>query len=166
ERARRSTGHYGAHTRGSDRAHASGPRACARVLASRAMRFARSAGRSFRFTFVARVLVMAALASACGSDERAPTPSVAPSLPEPTREEAPVTGAGAAGAGGALGEDVPPEDTPLVPAPELEPEVLTPNASGYVWRPVVMGGGGFVSGIVTSRAQPGLVFARTDVGGA
>lgn len=109
---------------------------------------------------------MAALASACGSDERAPTPSVAPSLPEPTREEAPVTGAGAAGAGGALGEDVPPEDTPLVPAPELEPEVLTPNASGYVWRPVVMGGGGFVSGIVTSRAQPGLVFARTDVGGA
>jgi hypothetical protein len=36
----------------------------------------------------------------------------------------------------------------------------------YVWKNVVIKGGGFVSGIVMSPALPGLVFARTDVGGA
>jgi photosystem II stability/assembly factor-like uncharacterized protein len=35
----------------------------------------------------------------------------------------------------------------------------------YAWKNVTIKGGGFVSGIVTSRALPGLVFARTDVGG-
>ncbi|MEY2929852.1 MAG: hypothetical protein RL033_601, partial [Pseudomonadota bacterium] len=40
------------------------------------------------------------------------------------------------------------------------------NQSGYVWRPVAMGGGGFVSGIITSKTTRGLVYARTDVGGA
>lgn len=29
-----------------------------------------------------------------------------------------------------------------------------------------MGGGGFVTGIITSKSEPGLVYARTDVGGA
>jgi hypothetical protein len=35
----------------------------------------------------------------------------------------------------------------------------------YAWKNVTIQGGGFVSGIVTSRALPGLAFARTDVGG-
>jgi len=41
-----------------------------------------------------------------------------------------------------------------------------PNAAGYRWRSVKMGGGGFVSGLVPSRTLPGLWYARTDVGGA
>lgn len=41
------------------------------------------------------------------------------------------------------------------------------SSSGpYAWNNVVIEGGGFVSGIVMSRAMPGLAFARTDVGGA
>jgi hypothetical protein len=36
----------------------------------------------------------------------------------------------------------------------------------YVWKNAVIKGGGFVSGIITSPALSGLVFARTDVGGA
>jgi hypothetical protein len=43
----------------------------------------------------------------------------------------------------------------------------TPAPSGpYAWKNVIIKGGGFVSGIVMSPAMPGLVFARTDVGGA
>lgn len=34
----------------------------------------------------------------------------------------------------------------------------------YAWKNVAIKGGGFVSGIVMSRALPGLMFARTDVG--
>jgi hypothetical protein len=43
----------------------------------------------------------------------------------------------------------------------------TPSPTGaYAWKNVVIKGGGFVSGIVMSRAMPGLAFVRTDVGGA
>ena len=45
-------------------------------------------------------------------------------------------------------------DSPLLPS---EP---------YVWRNVVMGGGGFVTGIIFHPAQKNLFYARTDVGGA
>lgn len=36
----------------------------------------------------------------------------------------------------------------------------------YVWRNVQIVGGGFVPGIVYNPSEPGLVYARTDIGGA
>jgi photosystem II stability/assembly factor-like uncharacterized protein len=42
----------------------------------------------------------------------------------------------------------------------------TAMAGPYAWKNVAIKGGGFVSGIITSPALKGLVFARTDVGGA
>ena len=39
-------------------------------------------------------------------------------------------------------------------------------AENYRWDNVAMGGGGFVSGIVPSKSERGVVYARTDVGGA
>ncbi|MBY0424757.1 MAG: hypothetical protein K2Q22_03890, partial [Cytophagales bacterium] len=44
--------------------------------------------------------------------------------------------------------------------------VTTLGAQSYKWDNVAIGGGGFVSGIVTSKTQPNLMYARTDVGGA
>jgi xyloglucan-specific exo-beta-1,4-glucanase len=43
---------------------------------------------------------------------------------------------------------------------------LGASAENYKWDNVAMGGGGFVSGIVTSKSERGVVYARTDVGGA
>src|SRR5688572_21032922 len=37
---------------------------------------------------------------------------------------------------------------------------------GYVWRSIEMVGGGFISGIVTHPRAPGVMYTRTDVGGA
>ncbi len=42
----------------------------------------------------------------------------------------------------------------------------TSTPGPYAWRNAAIKGGGFVSGIIMSPALPGLVFARTDVGGA
>ena len=39
-------------------------------------------------------------------------------------------------------------------------------AQPYNWRNVVIGGGGFVTGLITHPGRRGLVYARTDVGGA
>ena len=36
----------------------------------------------------------------------------------------------------------------------------------YVWKNVVIGGGGFVSGLITHPNAPGVVYCRTDIGGA
>lgn len=36
----------------------------------------------------------------------------------------------------------------------------------YTWGSVAIGGGGFVSGIITSKTKQDLIYARTDVGGA
>ena len=41
-----------------------------------------------------------------------------------------------------------------------------PNAAGYDWKSVKIGGGGFVSGIITCPQEKNLIYARTDVGGA
>src|SRR5262245_55332159 len=62
----------------------------------------------------------------------------------------------------------PPLDSPAVAAPPAAPERPPTSAAGtpYVWKNVVILGGGFVSGVVFSPARAGLAYARTDVGGA
>ena len=40
------------------------------------------------------------------------------------------------------------------------------TSARYRWRNAEMVGGGFVPGIVFNQAEPGLVYARTDIGGA
>ena len=44
--------------------------------------------------------------------------------------------------------------------------VAAAAAERYDWRNVPVGGGGFVPGIIFSRAQKDLIYARTDIGGA
>ena len=49
--------------------------------------------------------------------------------------------------------------------------IITSSASysqtgHYEWNSLPFGGAGFVSGIITCPQQEGLVYARTDVGGA
>jgi hypothetical protein len=44
--------------------------------------------------------------------------------------------------------------------------LCVPCYAAYQWSNVAIGGGGFVSAIVTSKTQQNLVYARTDVGGA
>lgn len=117
---------------------------------------------------LALVLVLAS----CGSDQQDSTPppplgaggTADSPAPDATMQPQP-GGSAAGGSGDTLGENGPNEQTPLVPPPELTPG-SAPNESGYVWRPVAIGGGGFVSGIITSKTTRGLVYARTDVGGA
>jgi photosystem II stability/assembly factor-like uncharacterized protein len=50
--------------------------------------------------------------------------------------------------------------------PALPAIAKAPPAAAYHWRNVVIRAGGFVSGIEFSPALDGLVYARTDVGGA
>jgi xyloglucan-specific exo-beta-1,4-glucanase len=40
------------------------------------------------------------------------------------------------------------------------------QTESYQWSNVAIGGGGFVSGIITSKAEQNLIYIRTDVGGA
>ena len=44
--------------------------------------------------------------------------------------------------------------------------VKAQTSEPYNWDNVDIGGGGFVSAIITNRADPSLMYARTDVGGA
>jgi xyloglucan-specific exo-beta-1,4-glucanase len=41
-----------------------------------------------------------------------------------------------------------------------------PGATDYAWDSVAIGGGGFVTAVIPSRTEPGVIYARTDVGGA
>jgi hypothetical protein len=41
---------------------------------------------------------------------------------------------------------------------------VTPASEPYVWKSVVIGGGGFVTGIITHPKETGLIYCRTDVG--
>ncbi len=43
---------------------------------------------------------------------------------------------------------------------------LSGNAESYQWKNLSMGGGGFVSGLITSKQEQNLMYCRTDVGGA
>lgn len=45
-------------------------------------------------------------------------------------------------------------------------QCIAVSAQTYKWGSVAMGGGGFVDGIITSKTEENLMYARTDVGGA
>ncbi len=45
-------------------------------------------------------------------------------------------------------------------------EIANVKSAAYEWKSAVVGGGGFVPGIVFSGAKQGLIYARTDMGGA
>jgi hypothetical protein len=88
-----------------------------------------------------------------------------------------VFGAACVDTGGGKGPSAAPTDAaapvtcePVAPAPfagvAVIPSEDTTTPGPYAWKNVVIKGGGFVTGVVASRALPGLVFARTDVGGA
>ena len=48
----------------------------------------------------------------------------------------------------------------------LWPVAATAQAADYVWHNVRVGGGGFIPGVVFSPVEPGLAYARSDMGGA
>mgnify|MGYP001135005316 CR=1 FL=1 len=55
---------------------------------------------------------------------------------------------------------------PMVTSTTASPAAADVNAAAYSWRNVEIAGGGFVPGIVFNQKERGLVYARTDIGGA
>ena len=51
-------------------------------------------------------------------------------------------------------------------ATEPERAASETQQQNYTWRNVEIAGGGFVPGIIFNQSEPGLVYARTDIGGA
>jgi hypothetical protein len=78
----------------------------------------------------------------------------------------------AAGAAGAAALVVPAGAARAEPTPDggaIDGAATGHGGSGrnrYTWRNVEIVGGGFVPGIVFNQREPGLVYARTDIGGA
>ncbi|NUT96106.1 MAG: carbohydrate-binding protein, partial [Saccharothrix sp.] len=56
--------------------------------------------------------------------------------------------------------------TPTTSAPTSTPPPPATGTGGYTWRNVQIAGGGFVTGFVFNPARQGLLYARTDMGGA
>ncbi|MBA9001613.1 cellulose binding domain-containing protein [Thermomonospora cellulosilytica] len=54
----------------------------------------------------------------------------------------------------------------LVPAVNAAPPAAAAPAEPYTWKNVQIAGGGFVPGIIFSRKERNLIYARTDIGGA
>ncbi len=54
----------------------------------------------------------------------------------------------------------------LVSSPLLSTTSSAQTSEAYNWDSLAIGGGGFVSAILPSRTEQGVVYARTDVGGA
>lgn len=54
----------------------------------------------------------------------------------------------------------------VVPSATIAAGGAPAGADDYVWRNVKVGGGGFVPGIVFSRARKGVAYLRSDMGGA
>jgi xyloglucan-specific exo-beta-1,4-glucanase len=53
-----------------------------------------------------------------------------------------------------------------IAAQALHADPASAGGSRYTWRNVEIVGGGFVPGIVFNQREPGLAYARTDIGGA
>jgi xyloglucan-specific exo-beta-1,4-glucanase len=125
-------------------------------------------------------LILVSAATGCGSSESS-APGMPVTLPVAgnagAAAQGPVQPGGNGGVGSGGSEGLPPvsglsgsggrpaQTAELPPAPAAC-DASSANASGYCFAPVVIGGGGFVSGIITSREVPNLIYARTDVGGA
>lgn len=50
--------------------------------------------------------------------------------------------------------------------PASGPALAQPGSSSYTWQNVQIYGGGFMPGIIYNETEPGLVYARADIGGA
>jgi hypothetical protein len=90
-------------------------------------------------------------------------PSATPVLPTPTAGLLPPTLA-ATPLPPTLTATLVPPTTAATPVPLRPAAVTAPLA--YTWRNVEIVGGGFVPGIVFNTGEEGLVYARTDIGGA
>jgi xyloglucan-specific exo-beta-1,4-glucanase len=123
-------------------------------------------------------LILVSAAAGCGNGDDNVPPALPGATPESGTGGAPAGGSPPAGGNGgaAGGEGLPPvsgisgngggtSDAAPPPAPAAC-TAATANTSGYCFSSVVIGGGGFVSGIIVSHEVPNLIYARTDVGGA